>query len=215
MSFTRKLVTLSNRLTKKYRSKLFAHYPTANFSGQHISHLVALPDREALLHRLPKHGIVAEIGVNEGDFSEKILRICQPEKLVLIDVWASKRYHGGLFDKVRNRFKKEIESKKLEIIRDLSFEGIQACPDHYFDWVYLDTDHTYDTTRKELELLLPKMNTAGIIAGHDYIIGNWNDGVRYGVIEAVREFCLKHDWGMIYLTHELDDHPSFAIRKMV
>ena len=58
------------------------------------------------------------------------------------------------------------------------------------------------------------MKKGGIIAGHDYIIGNWNDGHRYGVIEAVREFCLKYHWEMIYLTHELDDHPSFAIREM-
>ena len=102
----------------------------------------------------------------------------------------------------------------MEIIRDLSFGAIVACPDSYFDWVYLDTDHTYDTTRRELELLRPKMKKGGIIAGHDYIFGNWDDGHRYGVIEAVREFCLTYQWEMIFLTHELDDHPSFAIREI-
>jgi hypothetical protein len=157
---------------------------------------------------------VAEIGVNEGDFSEKILTLCEPQKLVLIDVWASKRYHGGLFDKVKNRFAQQIANQKVEIIRDLSFGGIAKCPDSYFDWVYLDTDHTYNTTARELELLRPKMKQGGIIAGHDYIMGNWNAGHRYGVIEAVRAFCLQYNWELIYLTHELDNHPSFAIREI-
>jgi hypothetical protein len=97
---------------------------------------------------------------------------------------------------------------------DLSFGAIASVQDNYFDWVYLDTDHTYETTRRELELLRSKMKKGGIIAGHDYLMGNWNAGHRYGVIEAVREFCLKYDWEMIFLTHELDIPPSFAIRQI-
>ena len=214
MSLTQKIVTLSNRFTKSFREKLFKHYPTANFENIHLQHLVSLKDREELLKQLPKQGMVAEIGVNEGDFSEKIISICQPKKLVLIDVWASRRYHGGLFDKVKARFAHQIQNQQIEIIRDLSFGAIAQCPDQYFDWVYLDTDHTYNTTRRELELLRSKMKPGGIIAGHDYIMGNWNAGYRYGVVEAVREFCLKYNWEMIYLTHELNDHPSFAIRQI-
>lgn len=214
MSITQKIVTLSNRLTGRFREKLFSHYPNQDFEDKHVQHLVSLKDRAELLRRMPTQAVVAEIGVNEGDFSEKILSICAPQKLVLIDVWASKRYHGGLFDKVKNRFAVQLGNGTMEIIRDLSFGAVASCADDYFDWVYLDTDHTYNTTRKELELLRPKMKKGGIIAGHDYIIGNWNAGHRYGVVEAVREFCLKYNWEMIYLTHELSDHPSFAIREI-
>ena len=208
------MVTLSNKLTARFRKKIFSHYPRLNFGPQHLVHLVSLTDRTELLRRMPTQAVVAEIGVNEGDFSQKILTLCQPFKLVLIDVWASRRYHGGLFEKVKNRFAAQLQSGQMEIIRDLSFGAIAACPDAHFDWVYLDTDHTYDTTRRELELLRPKMKKGGIIAGHDYIFGNWDDGHRYGVIEAVREFCLAYQWEMIFLTHELDDHPSFAIREI-
>ncbi|HZV44680.1 MAG TPA: class I SAM-dependent methyltransferase [Saprospiraceae bacterium] len=189
-------------------------YPRVNFNPRHVQHLVSLSDRTELLYRLPTEAVVAEIGVNEGDFSEKILSICRPQKLVLIDVWASKRYHGGLFDKVKSRFAAQLQNQQMEIIRDLSFGAIASCPDHFFDWVYLDTDHTYSTTKRELDLLRPKMKPGGIIAGHDYIIGNWDAGYRYGVIEAVREFCLAYNWEMIFLTHELDIPPSFAIREI-
>lgn len=213
-SVAQKLVTLSNRLTRPFRRSLFRHYPTTNFGIAHLEHLRALPDRMALLHMLPRHGVVAEIGVNQGDFSRQILDITQPDKLVLIDIWSSRRYHGGLFDIVRDRFASELSSGRVEIIRALSVDGIAQCPDCSFDWVYLDTDHTYSTTRRELELLRPKMKPGGIIAGHDYIVGNWNEGHRYGVIEAVREFCLAYNWEMCWLTHELNDHPSFAIRPI-
>jgi hypothetical protein len=209
------MVTLSNKLTRSMKEQLNKSLPTEAFTDKHLQNLTSLTDRETLLAHLPSGGTVAEIGVNEGDFSEHILRICKPQKLILIDVWATKRYHGGLYEKVKQRFSKELQTNTVEIIRHLSFDAITKCPDHYFDWVYIDTDHSFATTRRELELLQTKMKTGGIIAGHDYIIGNWNAGVRYGVMEAVREFCLQHDWEMIFLTHELDTTPSFAIRKMI
>ena len=214
LSLSHKIVTLSNRLTGRFREKVFKDYPQLSFDKIHVQNLRSLKDRTALLHELPKNAIVAEIGVNEGGFSEEILKICSPEKLILIDVWASKRYHGGLFEKVKNRFAPQLDKGQVEIIRDLSFGGIAACKDNHFDWVYLDTDHTYATTRRELELLRSKMKKGGIIAGHDYIVGNWNAGHRYGVIEAVREFCVKYNWEMIFLTHELDIPPSFGIREI-
>ena len=103
MTLARKMVTLSNRITSRFRKQLFGNYPRLNFEEKHLRHLVSLTDRVHLLQSLPKNGIVAELGVNEGDFSEKILIHSHPQKLVLIDVWASKRYHGGLFEKVKNR----------------------------------------------------------------------------------------------------------------
>lgn len=214
MSLAQKFITLSNRITKHWKKQLYKELPREAFKDKHVANLVSLNDRTTLLHQLPKHGIVAEIGVNEGDFSEEILRICAPKKLILIDIWASKRYHEGLFEKVQKRFSSQLTNGTIEIIRDFSFAAIENCPGSFFDWVYLDTDHSYFTTKRELELLEPKMKTAGIIAGHDYIVGNWDGGIRYGVMEAVREFCLNHNWEMIFLTHELDTTPSFAIRKI-
>ena len=215
MSLSRKLVTLANRLTRNFKTSLYAHYPIDAFEQRHVEHLVSVPTREDILAQMKKNAVVAEIGVASGDFSEKILSITQPEKLILIDIWGSKRYHGGLFEKVKNRFDARIKSGQIDIIRELSFEGIASCADGTFDWVYLDTDHTYDTTAKELELLRPKMKKGGVIAGHDYIMGNWNAGYRYGVIEAVRAFCVKYNWEMIYLSHELHIPASFAIREIV
>jgi hypothetical protein len=46
------------------------------------------------------------------------------------------------------------------------------------------------------------------------VTGNWNGGVRYGVVEAANEFCVRHDWEFIFLTAETHRHLSFAIRQI-
>ena len=80
--------------------------------------------------------------------------------------------------------------------------------------MYVDTSHSYKTTFEELERYSKKVKKGGYIAGHDYVIGNWDGLVRYGVIEAVYEFCVKHNWEIAFLTSELNDSPSFAIRRI-
>ncbi|MBK9175525.1 MAG: class I SAM-dependent methyltransferase [Flavobacteriales bacterium] len=169
-------------------------------------------NRAAFLDMLPKGGIVAEAGVDRGDFSARILAITKPKKLHLIDIWGSKRYHGGLQQSVRQRFASEIASGLAQIDLGWSTAVLEQFPDGYFDWIYIDTDHGYKVTAAELAIARTKVKPSGIIAGHDYVTGNWDGGVRYGVVEAVHEFCVKHDWELVLLTHETDRHLSFAIR---
>ena len=59
--------------------------PYVDLQEMHIANLKMLPTREHLLEHLPKGGLCCEVGVNEGDFSEEILRINRPSKLTLID----------------------------------------------------------------------------------------------------------------------------------
>jgi hypothetical protein len=161
-----------------------------------------------------RNGNVAEIGVANGDFSAKILDMNAPSSLHLIDVWNSDRYSKKLFESVKSRFVTEIKAGTVEIHKALSTEAVQLFPDNYFDWIYLDTDHSYETTREELLEYAPKVKKEGVIAGHDYSMGNWTTAYRYGVVEAVHEFCVKHDWELIYLTLEPLENQSFAIRRI-
>ena len=105
-----------------------------------------LTTREELLDLLPKGGIVAELGVDEGDFSKTILEINKPKKLHLVDIWGSKRYNQEKRRKVETRFKKNIEANSLEINLGLSTEVGKEFQDNYFDWIYIDTAHSYKTT---------------------------------------------------------------------
>ena len=188
--------------------------PKIQLEQRHVINCKLVLNRKHLLEELPKNAVVAEIGVNEGDFSESIIEITKPRKLHLIDIWGTERFHDGLYQKVTNRFKAEIDEEKVEIHRKLSTTAVIDFEDNYFDWIYIDTDHSYETTRDELFLFSKKMKIGGIITGHDYTLGNWVSTYRYGVIEAVHEFCMKFDWEIILLTIDPLENQSFAIRKI-
>ncbi len=180
---------------------------------QHIKNLKPLTDRFELLNQLPKNAIVAEIGVDTGDFSEAILQHTKPQKLHLIDLWGTERYHEGKRVGVEQKFAAEIAEGRVQMNLGFSTKVVTTFTDHYFDWIYIDTDHSYKNTLCELQLYSEKVKPGGIIAGHDFVIGNWKGLVKYGVIDAVYEFCVTENWELIYITMEHPQHPSFAIRK--
>lgn len=202
--------------TMERRMRIDRGIPSIDLDQKHINNLKMLLNRHCLLELLPNNSICAEIGVNKGEFSVDILNVTKPAKLHLIDAWADeKRYHDGLRLEVEEKFANEISAGIVEINKGFSTEVLKLFPDNYFDWVYLDTDHTYKLTTDELKVLKDKVKGDGIIAGHDYILGNWSGDCRYGVIEAVHELCVNDNWELLYLTINKNEMPSFAIKKII
>lgn len=198
----------------KWQQELTKDFPKVELDEKHMPNTKLLPNRNMMLDLIPKGGVMAELGVAEGDFTQEILDRTQPKILHLVDVWATERYHDGLSVLVKDKFKSQIESGQVVINRGYSTSELPKFEDGYFDFIYIDTDHTYKTTAQELELARSKMKKGGIIAGHDFSVGAWSTLARYGVVEAVHEFCLKYDWELIYLTNETDRLLSFAIREL-
>jgi len=185
-----------------------------NLEQRHIDNLRVVLSRTDLLSLLPKGGVVAELGVDSGVFSKEILTTNNPKKLYLIDSWSCKRYDEEKLSCVKRDFSEEIESDRVVIRRGRSEVEIQKFPDSLFDWIYIDTNHSYKQTTLELGFAKSKIKDGGIIAGHDFVCGNIVNGYKYGVIQAVHEFCVIYDWEIIYLTHEYTIPISFAIRKI-
>lgn len=206
---------LLNGVLGMARKKQSRAIPKVELGQRHIARLRVVLDRDSFLRELPHGGVVAEVGVDRGDLSERILSITKPDQLYLVDIWGTKRYHAGLRARVEQRFAAPIAEGRVRIEQGSSLEVLHGFPNGTFDWIYIDTDHTYALTAAELRLARTKVKHGGIIAGHDFVTGNWDDGVRYGVVEAVHEFCVEHDWEIILLTHETDRHLSFALRSMV
>lgn len=89
----------------------------------------------------------------------------------------------------------EIYNKNLEIsntrslIKDItgySWEVASQFEDDYFDFIFIDADHSYESVVKDLDAWFPKIKSGGVFAGHDY--GCWT-----GVTKAVDEFIKKHN----------------------
>lgn len=199
--------------TLEERTAMKRATPKVYLEERHTRNCRVVPRREALLDLLPKGGVVAEIGVAFGDFTREIMARTAPSKLHLVDVWDSPRYQEGL-DKIKAAFADEIASGRIETNIGMSTERLPEFDDGYFDWAYVDTDHTYKTTRDELAILVKKVKPGGRITGHDFTSGNSVTPWPYGVIEACNEFCVEHGWEYEYLTLEPDGHFSFSLKAL-
>jgi hypothetical protein len=162
--------------------------------------------RAQVLRRLPKRGIGVEIGVHLGAFSQRLLDEASPRELHLVDPWehltgplyARAWYggaaHGGVeemearFRSVAQRFSSAIEAGVVTVHREYSHVALARFPDGYFDWIYLDGNHTYEFVQRDLALSLCKVKSGGYVAGDDYgHAGWWEDGVTRAVKGIVRD----------------------------
>jgi len=175
-----------------------------------------LKTRTNILEHLPKNIKIAELGVFKGDFSKEILKIVQPEKLYMVDLFEGlmgsgdkdgNNMHfvdlGKTLIELTNLYK---ENENVSIIKDFSFNFLNSLSDNYLDAVYIDADHSYEAVKKDLEISLLKVKNGGAIIGHDY-----NHNKFPGVVKAVNEFCKKYDKQISFLTE--DGCPSFLILK--
>jgi hypothetical protein len=174
---------------------------------------MVIPDRMHLLEVLPKNGIVAEVGVAFGDYTAEIVKRSKPAILHLVDSWNSERYKAGLKE-IEQRYEGLIESGRLIVNQGLSIERLPEFPDAYFDWIYIDTDHSFSTTYKELMMCASKVKSTGLIAGHDFCSGNAITPWPYGVIEACNKFCVEEGWQYRFMTMEPHGHQSFALARL-
>jgi len=205
------LTTNDRQIERRRRIK--GAMPRIVLDNKHMEGASLLPTRQALLRKLPENGVACEIGVSRGDFSEDILTINKPRRLHLVDAWDSERYASHLSE-VTTKFAIQIQSGDVQIHQGLSTDVLPRFEDGYFDWVYIDTNHSYETTAAELSICQHKVKPGGRIAGHDFCTGNVITPVPYGVIEACNEFCFRENWRYEYLTLDPDGHFSFCLKKI-
>lgn len=184
---------------------------------EHIAAARLLVDRDMLLEELPKQIITCEVGVAFGGFSRRIVDIVQPRRHVMIDSWNMPgRYDHEARAEVERVFAAELADECAMIIPTDSVAGLLLLPANSIDFIYLDSDHSYETTRKELLIARDKLAPGGIIAGHDYKDGVFMPGERkfhkFGVIQAVNEFMAETGFRLKYLTLEQDQPHSFALQ---
>jgi hypothetical protein len=170
--------------------------------------------REEILESFPQGGRVAELGTDEGDFSATILSVTDPDELYLLDRWGSKAYTDRNVEEVETRYAEEIANGTVEVLSERPDAALERFEDGYFDWVYIDTTHTYEQTLTELKVSREKVKLDGVIAGHDYCLGDVSSGRWYGVIAALHEFCAEYEWKLTHLSLETHGHSSFAIERV-
>lgn len=175
--------------------------------------------REELLERIKKNCTCAELGIFEGEFSEKILNIVNPSKFYMVDIFAGEmmsadknnenmKYIKNLELVYYALVKKYQDDKRVSIYKGTSGTFLDSMPDNSLDFVYIDANHSYEGVKLDIFKSYEKIKTGGFICGHDY-----NNVYHPGVVKAVDEFLNYYKHLKMELTTE-DKLSSFLIEKI-
>jgi hypothetical protein len=146
-------------------------------------------------------GTAVEVGVAEGNYSREFLRNW-PGQYVMVDRWE----HIPGYDDVMNgpdgeheqRFRQAMQvaaehASRCAVYRMDSVAAADTFADKSLDFVYIDADHSYGGSRRDILAWALKVRSGGILAGHDYY-----NNPPFEVRRAVAETC----GGPCGVTHE-------------
>lgn len=201
--------------------------PAARLPVQLLANARVLPDRDAILPLLPRNKVIAEVGVALGDFSERFIRICAPERFIAIDLFDLHRIpelwgrptkelfsggtHGAFY---RARFADLIAQGRVRVLEGDSAATMATLDDASLDVVYIDADHQYESVKRELAVVRRKIRDDGWIILNDYIMNEAGfSNAPYGVIQATNEFMIAENWEMIYFAFQSYMYCDVVLRK--
>ncbi len=201
----------------------------SNYSMKPELNLQTRSEFPAFLNECGLTGTGAEIGVQEGIFSESVLESWKGKTLFSIDAWQN--FDAGDYVDWSNRTDDEqiflyanttlrLRSfgERSIVWRMTSEQAASVIPDNTLDFCYIDADHSYEAVRRDIEMWLPKVKLGGIICGHDYVKDGeiWDKTGKnfvglFGVQRAVKEFAANDGWD-VHVTKS-EDWPSWFAFK--
>jgi len=147
---------------------------------------------------LREHGSrrVVEVGVWQGDLSERILRECpQVEQLILVDPWRPVygRLDSGAWAilgpglneremtdaEAVTRYRMKPFGRRATILKLPSVEASRILTDGTLDAVLIDALHFEPHVSDDIRAWWPKLRRGGLMVGDDY--GSFYPGVEIGV----------------------------------
>jgi len=136
-----------------------------------------------------------EVGVWRGANAAELLKAFPRLQLTAVDPW----HYGGEHDSMP-KTKEEMKSAMKEFTEVTEFAhsrlttlmmssefAANELKDRYYDFLFLDGNHSYPSVYRDLRWMYTKVRTGGIFCGHDYG-GKGDERGRFGVKRAVDEF---------------------------
>lgn len=161
--------------------------------------------RAYILEQLKKNSTIVEVGVWKGNFSKQIWDISKPNLLVLVDSWIYNEKIRGcapqvdgeeplsqrFFDQAKNdTYNKFANNPNVHILDLSSLDAASNYKDNFFDYVYIDAEHTYEAVSKDLNFWYPKLKKNGILFGDDYYWREEDDSLS--LHRAYQEFIFTN-----------------------
>jgi len=147
-----------------------------------------------LLNHFAKLGFTkgAEIGVAEGKFAESMFKTIPNLELWCVDIWWP--YRGNRFSgsKERNEHHFKATTERLakynaHIMKEMSMEAVKKLKRGSLDFVFIDSNHSYDYVMMDLIEWTKRVRVGGIVSGDDYYKME-----KGGVVEAVDAYTSYH-----------------------
>jgi len=135
----------------------------------------------------------AEIGVEQGRFSEEICRDNPGVKLYCVDPWqAYDRYVDHVSQPKLDGFYAEAVARlalyNCEIVRKSSMEAVKGFAPGVLDFVFIDGNHAFEFVVNDIIYWARTVRQGGIVAGHDYRNENRNRAIPFHVIQAIQAY---------------------------
>lgn len=142
-----------------------------------------------LAHKVDrKGGIMVEIGCFSGESSSIFVKNTNFKTIYCIDAWENGYDASDVasFKHVMSDVETAFDNRMAEFdniskIKAYSVEASRNFENGFFDFVYIDACHQYESVKEDIIAWLPKVKPNGFIGGHDYNI----EGVKKAVNEVV------------------------------
>jgi len=130
-----------------------------------------------ILEYLKSGMTIAEMGVFDGKsaiFLAHHIKTCG----LMVNFYAIDRW---LLDEEYNRFNQNVldceVGEYINPIRLTSEKASKTFPDNYFDFVFIDGSHDYQSVKDDISYWHPKVKIGGILGGDDYV-ECWSDVIK-------------------------------------
>ncbi|WP_341319323.1 class I SAM-dependent methyltransferase [Paraburkholderia sp. IMGN_8] len=203
-------------------------YTHTNFPALDRKHILGaelFANRADMVARLGTvGGVIAELGVAAGDFSQFMMDKLQPKKFVAIDLFDMHKYpviwgkpSTELFENktqleyFRMRFASKMDRIATE--EGPSYDMLDKYPDGFFDLIYVDAGHDYESVKRDAEVSARKVKKSGTIVFNDYVLYDPFGEGPYGVVQAVNELVTAGPWRVAGFALEKNMFCDIAVKR--
>jgi len=188
------------RLLRLVRHLLVKGQPSPPVPSELMADCKMCASRQELVCMLPPKGRIAEVGSWRGHFAKHILFACEPAELHLVDLDFSQLDPALAID------------AHVMTHRGVSHEVLAGFPEGYFDWIYVDGDHSYSGVSRDANAAATKVKPGGYLVFNDFSHIDPFLGT-YGVHRAVVEFAIARRWTFAWFAYEVHGQYDVALRR--
>lgn len=190
------------RAVAQFRPPLFIlEKPAPAIHADALASCRVFPDREALLAAVAVGKTAAEVGTQHGYWARHILQTLQPDVLHLFDYG-----FDWLAQDVRDHPRVSLHSGD-------SSTSLWKMPDGFFDWIYIDADHSYEGVCKDAVAAAFKIRADGVLIFNDYTLWSPLEAIPYGTVACVNEMLSSGDWNAIGLALTPTGYYDIALQR--